>query len=139
MNSDTTLNRVSGIITPEQAISYAKYLAELSCKNVTLFNITSLYSYADFVLIATTISEIHRRGIIEAMPDYFLNEGLDEYVDACLNRNQAMNMGEWVLVDLKDMIVHLMTEDMRSFYELEKLWFEAPILYQSDDIEQRVL
>jgi ribosome-associated protein len=38
----------------------------------------------------------------------------------------------WLLLDCGSIIVHIMLEELRSFYELEKLWFDAPIIYPAD-------
>lgn len=125
------LNRMKGLMNKEQAIQLAEYLVEISCEEVILFALSDFFDYADFALLATTLSDVHKRGVVEELPAFLSKLGLDESADYCLNRNQASRMGEWVLIDLQDIIIHLMTEETRVFYNLEKLWFETEILFDS--------
>jgi ribosome-associated protein len=39
-------------------------------------------------------------------------------------------VNEWTLVVWDDVIIHLFSESARSYYELERLWFNAPVLYR---------
>ena len=39
---------------------------------------------------------------------------------------EGQNLGEWVLLDLGDVLVHVMTEDVRKMYDLESLWDMKP-------------
>lgn len=125
------LNRIKGLINRAQSIAFAQHLSDISCENVVLFELSPHFDYADFAIIATTLSDVHRKGVVDEMPEYLQSQELHESARYCLNRNQAMEMGDWTLIDLQDMVVHLMTEETRAFYDLEKLWFETTILYDS--------
>ena len=54
----------------------------------------------------------------------------DSVIEAARNAGQpalgieGQEAAEWILVDLGDVIVHIMLPDVRSYYELEKLWGE---------------
>ena len=130
------LNRTKGTIDREKASNIASFLEERLCKKVLVFEISLYYSYADYTIIASTVSHIHRQGIITDMPEYFASQSMEQYEKLCIKRNETLKMGDWVLLDLEDVIIHLMTEESRQFYELEKLWFEAPLVYKSQDITE---
>lgn len=125
------LQRIKGLINREQAIAFAQHLQELACADVVLFELTGFFDYADFAIIATTLSNVHKKGVIDDMPEYLTQQKLEESAHYCLNRNQAMRMGDWTLIDLQDIVVHLMTKETRVFYDLEKLWFETKLLYDT--------
>ncbi len=41
---------------------------------------------------------------------------------------EGYNLGDWILIDFADLIVHVFTRDTREFYGLENLWGDAPRL-----------
>ncbi|HXI02524.1 MAG TPA: ribosome silencing factor [Candidatus Saccharimonadales bacterium] len=46
---------------------------------------------------------------------------------------EGYSRGEWILMDYIDFVVHVFTEERRSYYALEKLWGDAPRLFQDGD------
>lgn len=58
------------------------------------------------------------------------NEVIEKVEEAggTLNRVEGMDAKNWVLIDFGDLIVHVFTEESRDFYQLEKLWMEAPLV-----------
>ncbi len=110
-------------------IDLAKKLEDEFCQNISVYKVTPIFSYTDYVIIATTISDIQRRGIIQMLPQLLQELSLDAYIEYCINRSQLSNTGGWVLLDFKDFIVHLMTQELREFYEIDKMFFETKNIY----------
>lgn len=110
--------------TRDAAIALGKLLSEHKGVNVMVLDVTGKNSWADYFVIATVTSSAHSRGLQKhAM------ESLEELGLAVRPTRRKMPDGdEWTLIDLGDVVVHLMTETARSFYELEKLWFGSPDL-----------
>ena len=80
-------------------------------------------SIADWMVVASGTSQRH----ISSMAEKLL-QGLKEqgYKNAA---GEGVGASDWVLIDAGDVIVHLFRPEMRSFYDLEKLWsMEAPKL-----------
>lgn len=85
---------------------------------------------------------------ISPMADYFviMTGGSDRQVQAITNAIvekaheenvkigsvEGENHAQWVLVDLGDVVVHVFREETRQFYNLEKLWADAPLVNISD-------
>ena len=94
-------------------------LEDLKAVNIKVLDVRSLTDVADTMIVASGTSDRHVRAIAENVT-----------VTAKAAGRQPMGTegkqdGEWVLVDLQDVLVHIMLPRVREFYALEQLW-EAP-------------
>lgn len=87
-------------------------------QDVVVIDLTRKSTIADFLLIATGTSARH----LGAMADHLI----ERLKAAGLARPaiEGRAVGDWVLVDAGDVVVHLFREDVRRLYNLEKLWAE---------------
>jgi ribosome-associated protein len=76
----------------------------------------------DFFVIATGTSDAHVRGIAEAVIEALRLEGERPH------HVEGMTVGRWVLLDYVDFVIHLFHPETRAFYQLERLWSDAPEL-----------
>ena len=83
-----------------------------------LMDLRKVNSYLDFFLIATGNSQIHCRSLAREIVKFLTVRGLKEYGRHDLN-------SEWIILDFSDLIIHIFTEEMRSYYQLERLWADA--------------
>lgn len=88
--------------------------------DVTTLDVSTESGWTDFFVIATATSSTHLRGLYRHVEDKAAELDLTRF-----NKPVIADDEEWVLLDLGDIIVHLMTIRAREFYELEKLWFRA--------------
>ena len=95
-----------------------KALDELKAENVLVLDVRKYASFTDFMIFASGKSTRHVKSIA--------NEVIETAKKASLSPLgiEGEDVGEWILVDLGDVIVHVMLPDTRQFYELEKLWSE---------------
>ena len=94
-------------------------LEDLKAVNIKVLDVRGLTDVADTMIVASGTSDRHVRAIAENVT-----------VTAKAAGRQPMGTegkqdGEWVLVDLQDVLVHVMLPRVREFYALEQLW-EAP-------------
>lgn len=58
-----------------------------------------------------------------------------EQAGATLKRVEGMKSERWILIDFADIVIHIFSEDERAFYDLEKLWSDAPMVDLSSWVE----
>lgn len=91
----------------------ANYITALDLRGKTLI--------ADFFIICSGTSNIHIRSVADGIMEALEKQGIRQ------RRIEGYSEATWVLLDYGDNIVHVMSEEQRSFYGLEKLWTgEAP-------------
>ncbi len=104
----------------EAAFALAKDLAEHKGGNVVVLDLAPCQGWTDFFLVATATTAAHLRGLARAVDEFAHGAKI-----GILNTPRIADDEAWVLLDLGDIIVHLMTGEARAFYDLEKLWFQA--------------
>lgn len=105
-----------------EIVAYAQGCARLFEEkkgiDVVLLNMMGIHSYFDYFLICTGNSLIHCRALAREAQKYFRNNGLHERMKSKLD-------SPWIVLDYNEIILHIFTEEMRAFYQLEKLWADA--------------
>jgi len=84
--------------------------------DVDLYDVKKLTSMSDYILIASGRS----RRQVSALADKLIQTVKANKFETL--GVEGKNEGEWVLVDLGDIIVHIMHPSSREYYQLEKLW-----------------
>lgn len=95
-------------------------LDEIKAVDVVALDVRRLTSIADSIVIASGTSQRH----VQSLAGNVLQRAREAGIRPLgVEGEQA---GDWVLVDLGDVIVHVMRPEVRDFYNLEKLWDVAP-------------
>ena len=100
---------------------------ELKGQDISQLDVRKLTDVTDYLLIVTGRSARQVKAIAE---------NVVEKAKAAGNRPlgiEGLDDGEWVLVDLCDVVVHVMQPDTRTYYELEKLWTAIEAARSSPD------
>jgi ribosome-associated protein len=98
----------------EQIVAGA--LEDLKADNVHVLDVRHLTTVTDTMVIASGRSDRHVRAIAGAVVEQVKKAGFRPL------GVEGERSGEWVLVDLADLVVHVMLPRVREFYNLEKLW-----------------
>ena len=102
----------------EKAIEIAKLMEDGKGNDVTLLDISGLNSWTDYFVIVTVNSSAHWQGLYKQIKEYIKDNDLEIHV----TNRKSPDGDDWNLIDLSSIVVHLMSETARSFYDLEKLW-----------------
>jgi ribosome-associated protein len=104
----------------QQAVTSA--LDDMKAVNVRVLDVRGLTDIADTMIIACGNSDRHVRSIAERVSEKAKDAGFRPL------GTEGARDGEWVLVDLQDILVHVMLPRVREFYGLERLWEGGPVL-----------
>lgn len=102
----------------EKAKDIAVLMQEGKGKDVVLLDVAELNSWTDFFVIATVSSSVHWQGLYRDVQEYAKENDLE----IMLKSRKLSSGDDWNLIDLGAIVVHLMSEEAREFYDLEKLW-----------------
>ncbi|HEY5567615.1 MAG TPA: ribosome silencing factor [Gammaproteobacteria bacterium] len=94
----------------------ASVLDDLKAEKVRILDVRHLTSIMDVMIIASGRSDRHVRAVADSLVERCEAAGIP------LLGVEGQEGGEWVLVDLADVVVHVMLPRTRAFYEIEKLW-----------------
>jgi ribosome-associated protein len=91
-------------------------LADMKALEVKVLDVRGLTDIADFMVIASGTSDRHVRSVAQRVVERTKEAGFRPH------GVEGQHDSDWVLIDLSEMIVHVMLPRVREFYGLEKLW-----------------
>jgi ribosome-associated protein len=100
-------------------------IADLKANHVVILDLRGLTDATDYFVIASGTSDAHVRGIADSVMEKMGRRGMRTH------HVEGLNTGRWVLLDYVDFVIHLFHPETRSFYQLERLWGDAPELLAS--------
>lgn len=102
----------------EKVSKVVSFLNDNKCKNVVSMDVRGTScDWADFYILATLSSVGHLRGVAKDIWGFLADNDIQVN-----NRQKTVAEDGWTLIDCFDFVIHLMSEEMRDFYNIEKLW-----------------
>ena len=101
-------------------------LEDVKGKDILVFNTARLPSMFERVVIASGDSNRQVKALADRVQERVKGEGARVY------GVEGESSGEWVLVDLGDVVVHIMHPTVRTFYNLEEIWGGKPVRLKAD-------
>lgn len=96
-------------------------LEDIKAKNILLLNVSKLTSLFDYIVIASGDSNRQTKALANNVREKLKEAGAQVY------GSEGEESGEWVLVDLGDIVVHIMQPVTREYYRLEELWRDGKV------------
>jgi ribosome-associated protein len=120
LKSTDLANRISDIIFTKKGF------------NVLVIDLRNLVSFTDYFVICSADSDTQVKAIADEVDKILSDDGIK-----CLHK-EGLKALSWVLLDYVDVVVHVFKKDSREFYNLEKLWGDAPSEKMKDPLEKTV-
>lgn len=108
--------------SPTLARRAAALCVDNKANDVVLLELASVTDMTDYFVIASGTSDTHVRSIAEHVIEGMAAAG------APLAAAEGLVQGRWVVLDFVDFVVHVFHPTLRSYYQLERLWGDAPAL-----------
>lgn len=96
-------------------------LEDVKAQDIKVFNTTHITSMFDRVIIASGTSNRQTRALASSVADSARKSKVP------IVAYEGQDTGEWVLVDLGDIVVHCMQPSIRLYYNLEEVWGDKPV------------
>lgn len=96
-------------------------LEDLKGRDIVALDVTRATSVTDFMVIASGTSNRHVRALVDNVLESSKASGVTPLYGV-----EGRATADWVLLDLGDVVVHVMQKEAREFYDLERLWSELP-------------
>lgn len=112
------------MLTPEAiAQAVGEYAADHKALDIVKLDLREMVSYTDYFVICTGRTDRQCKAIHDA-----IHLGMKNHHGLLPRRVEGLAQAHWILMDYLDVIVHIFTPQTREYYQLEKLWGEAPVL-----------
>lgn len=120
MNSKELAHRISELIFTKKGF------------NVVTIDLSKVVSFTDYFVICSADSDTQVKAISDQVDKALSDEGVK-----CWHK-EGLKALSWVLMDYVDVVVHIFKKDAREFYNLEKLWGDAPAEKMTDPLVKSV-
>lgn len=101
--------------------------------DLKLIDLKKVTNIADYFIICSADSDIQIKAIADHIEEKLKDEGIR------LWHKEGYSSLNWVLLDYIDFVIHIFRKEAREFYNLEKLWGDAPIQDIEDTTQKKLL
>jgi len=109
-------------LSPEQKVrGLARLSNQKKALDVVVLDVREVCNFTDFFIIATAQSPTHLKALVDSLREE------SKQRDIALLGVDGYGSTNWVVMDFGEIIFHLFVPEARQFYQLERLWADAPL------------
>lgn len=121
------------IASKEKALKIAKFLEDKKALDIKILELKDLTIITDYFVICSAESTTQVKAFTEYIKEQMDIDGFKPF------SVEGFDYAHWVLIDYGDVIVHIFLEETRHYYDLERLWLDAPRISSQSSIEDKSL
>lgn len=110
----------------EAALVAAKALDDKKAMNLMMLEVKPVTTLTEYMILATGTSDTHIRALCDEV-----EKKMEEAGENVFHR-EGYRGDTWIVMDFCGVMVHVFTEEQRKFYDLERLWGDAPLVDLTD-------
>lgn len=119
-NMNESQKKYSDLEVEAKVLQIADWLADKKAKDPVIIDLRGKESYAECIIIVSATSSRHAQGLAEHVRFLAKQEKFEFLHD------EGFQTGQWILLDLNDVLVNVFQGGARELYNLEGLWADAP-------------
>ncbi len=104
-------------------VEIGEFLRGKKARDILVLDLGGMTSITDYFIICTVNSVVQTKALVR-----FLFEFMEQYNLRSLSKEPSCD-SPWVLIDYNYFIIHIFLKEGRAYYQLEKLWSDAPVVY----------
>lgn len=97
-----------------------EFALDKKAEDVVLLDLRKISPVADFFIVCTGLSDVQVKAIADSVVEGCARSKIEIY------HVEGYEVSRWVLIDLVDVVVHVFQPEVRAYYQLERLWGDAP-------------
>lgn len=106
---------------PERLVTLAEAALDRNAREGVVLDLRGLSDATDYFVVLSGDSDVHARAVADSISDR-----LEEAHGETPTGVEGHSAGRWILLDYIDIVVHVFLPRVREFYQLERLWADAP-------------
>lgn len=107
---------------PESIVLAVEAVDDLKALDPLVLDLREIASFTDYLVICTGSSDRHVRAVVDGIRERLRATGVTPL------HTEGYEQGSWVLVDFVDFLVNVFTAEARGFYQLDRVWRDAPVV-----------